>query len=59
MPIYSGQHHTKSKGYQLLFWTADFDRYSFGATSSAPQEKFRVKLVSATGVRVICANQEN
>jgi hypothetical protein len=49
----------QGKGVSNSVWTAEFDRYSFGATSSAPQEVFRVKLLSATGIRVICANQEN
>jgi len=49
----------EGKGVSSYAWSAAYDRYSFGAASTAPQSVFRVKLLSATGIRVICANQEN
>lgn len=37
----------------------DYDRYSLVVQSTAPQQSFKLKMFSSTGLRVICANQIN
>jgi hypothetical protein len=37
----------------------DYDKYSFIVQSSAPQSVFKLRVLSSTGLRLMCANQEN
>lgn len=43
----------------IMYGTFDFDRHSFLVSSSAPEDTFKVSVLTATGLRVICVNQEN